>query len=792
MARMKSDESGHYLALYDSCIVEAAAGGRFLMEKMLSDTRLAMTQPAHRAASSLEREAIAVSLEELTRLAPTLCSLYPAALMEAFAGMSKDESARPSQGVALSFDQLELMDEAQVQESVEQARAQQTALLAAEGPLAEFQTLICAAAGLKTVQADGNPLRPEIYVRTLRAVLLQSGASTVGRLRWMPHMGASLGQGLAVIYTGLSGKLRKGGVVAAGYVVTQMAATGGPRQTPVMSRASSDVAAASQEQVLLTVRQLRRLLAGEFDTAVNQRSAATGTRPSGTAHSEFNMTVPAAFEVLQELKQVEQVMKRLTSRQDAPAGISLPATLAGDVRRQLRAHAQSVGQRLGLEVVNLMVENINADARLLPPLRQAVSDMEPALMRLALIDPRFFSDRHHPARKLLEQMTQRGLAWKDADAPGFVAFMDPLVQVVHALAAVKIEGAEPFAFALKSLLELWGEQHRKERSVQGAAVQSLLRAEQRNLLALEIAHEIRAREDAMSATPQMMVFLTGPWAQVMAQARLGDTGGSADPGGYGGVINDLLWSAQPALARHSVPRLMRLVPALLATLREGLARIDYPPEKTAAFFDGLMAMHQQGMRPAGEGVAGTSRAGTARAGNEAADATALAADLAQSLRASPAELEALLDPELTEPWIAPDEAAQSGFMPTGMLEDSRASTQPPFEATGPAFASTRQDAPAAWQPSRSTEPGELLPVGAWVEFLVGDRATRSQLSWSSPHGSLYMFTNAEGATHSMTRGSVQRLLAEGGLKIVSEHTLVEEALNAVARAAMENSLDISL
>jgi hypothetical protein len=725
------------------------------MEKILADTRLGMSQLAPKASSPMERDAIGLSLKELTRLEPALCSLYTAALMEAFGGVLIDESAQSSQGMSLSFDQLELMDESQVQESVEHARAQQTAPLAVEGSLAEFLTLICAGRGLKTVRADANSLRPEIYVSVLRAVLLQSGASTAARLRWLPHMGESLGRELAVIYTSLLGKLRQGGVVAAAYVVTQVAPAGGARQTPARSRASFEVAAASQEQVLLTVRQLRRLLAGEFDTSFSAPGVGVAAGHGGPAHSEFNLTVPAAFEVLQEFNQVQRVMKRLTSRQGTPAAISLPGTLAGDVRRQLRAHAQGVGQRLGLEVVNLMVENISADARLLPPLRQAVLDLEPALMRLALIDPLFFSDRRHPARKLLEQMTQRGLAWKDADALGFVAFIDPLMQVVQALNTVKIEGAEPFDFAFKSLMQ----------------------AEQRNILAVKIAHELRGREDAMSATPQMMDFLTGPWAQVIAQARLGDTGGSADPGGYSGAINDLLWSAQPALARNSVPRLLRLVPALLATLREGLASIDYPSNKTVAFFDGLMGLHQQGMRPAGAG---------------AADAGAPAAQPVQDASDSRARLDALFANEPIEPWIAVEEAAQSGFMPTGLLEDSRASSQSAFEVTGPAFAPTQAYAAAPQRPGRSTESGELPPIGSWVGLLVGGRVTRLQLSWASPHGTLYMFTNAEGGAHSMTRRCVGKLLAEGGLKIVSERAVVEEALNAVARAAMKNSLDISL
>ena len=42
------------------------------------------------------------------------------------------------------------------------------------------------------------------------------------------------------------------------------------------------------------------------------------------------------------------------------------------------------------------------DQRLLPPVRAQVKELEPVLLRLSQSDPRFFSDRKHPARQLLD------------------------------------------------------------------------------------------------------------------------------------------------------------------------------------------------------------------------------------------------------------------------------------------------------------------------------------------------------------------------------------------------------
>ena len=86
----------------------------------------------------------------------------------------------------------------------------------------------------------------------------------------------------------------------------------------------------------------------------------------------------------------------------------------------------------------------------------------------------------------------------------------------------------------------------------------------------------------------------------------------------------------------------------------------------------------------------------------------------------------------------------------------------------------------------------LLPVGAWVEMQVNGAWVRTQLSWASPHGSLFLFTSAYGSTQSMTRRSRDKLLAAGTMRVVAGQPVVDGALDAVVQTAMLNSLDVKL
>lgn len=94
-------------------------------------------------------------------------------------------------------------------------------------------------------------------------------------------------------------------------------------------------------------------------------------------------------------------------------------------------------------------------------------------------------------------------------------------------------------------------------------------------------------------------------------------------------------------------------------------------------------------------------------------------------------------------------------------------------------------------PDTAAAPGSTpdMAVGTWVDLRVDGQWERTQLTWVGPHGTLFLFTSASGRSQSMTRRLRDRLMAQGALRVVSEQTVVGEALDAVARTAMRNSVD---
>ena len=741
-----------------------ATSGHFL-ERVIESTRRALQQREDQARTPRESHSVMHARQHLERVNFVMCERFPNALEQAIAKGADREQAATRSLFSVQFDDLELMDESQLSESVERARAGQLLAEAVTEPLAELNALMSAAQGQSSVDPGHNPLQPVLFLQAMQAVVGQMQPSDEVRRDWMGHMAEAMGSQLRALYLQLIGQMQDSGIKPAGYAVRQQGghyvyvkpdgpeghAPGfGPEAAPWRAGGvqASPAAAAGTRHTLLTLHQLRRLLTGELTEGPapempfsEQFSCEFESAPSHAAAPapEFDITVPAAFEALQEMNQVDHMMKRLGSR--GPVGAPASAAIAPQSPRA------ALGQALSMEVVALMLDNIAHDDRLLWPVQQLVKKLEPALLKLAVADPRFFSEKDHPARRLLQEMTDRSLAFDSLEAQGFESFMQPLIDVVGPLTHSPIEDQEPFAHALWQLMDAWATREKKRENERLRAIEALRHAEQRNLLAARMSHEMRLLPQIDAIPAEIARFLLGPWTQVMAQARLSDHSGSNDPGRYREAVDALIWSAQPQLTRINVGRLARLVPKLLSRLNAGLAAIDYPPTETHKFFELLMQLHQQAFVP-----------------GRTADAAPSAHPASTPSHAPTLETE--------EPWIAPSEAAESGFM--AELADI-----PPPSPDG--------DAPHP--PASTTAPTPEMGVGAWVNLQIEGKWERTQLSWIGSHGNFFLFTNAYGHTQSMTRRLLDKLVARGTLQVISEQTVVAGALDAVAQTALRNSLD---
>ena len=630
----------------------------------------------------------------------------------------------------LRFDDFQFLEEEQIDANIEFALTQQEISMAVDDVLPTLNAMVSSLLGWLTVHPHLNPLKPEAYVYALRESMLEHVPSDEVRTTLMTPAAGMLGVAMRQLYREVSEWLRSQGVEPVG-PIQQGGAQGA--QKPAENTVT---------RTLLTLDKLRRLLSGELDPG-----------PLNGNIKDFTHTVPASFVALEDMKLMEPMMKRLAARASQSAAPKVSASgevvLDPPAQREKATSKKKLGRELGEEVVRLMLENLSQDHRLLAGVRRNLKRMEPVLITLSQSDARFFSERQHPARQFMDKITSRSLAFTSEDQPGFSHFQQTLENAVGELTQGAGEAAT-FLRVLRNLEDGWTKEEHEQRQRAEEAARGLLHAEQRNLLAQRLTEDFSERLKDKKVPEIVAVFLRGPWAQVVAESQLRCADGAADTDGYLGLVDDLIWSVQLRLARRNRTRLVDIVPGMLVKMRQGLGLISYPEERIPVFFDELITFHEQAFE-------GARPAPTAGAPEKTATG-------------EPSALESVGLP-VDEFWMADDEAADSGYLQGA-------------HALIPEIEEDETPDPAAQQAWSALN----LITGSWVDLALGGVWVRAQLTWASPHKTLFMFISSGGMAHSMSRRTMDRLRGLGLIRLVSDGRVIDHALDAVAQAALRNDL----
>lgn len=771
-------------AAFQACVDELCRQSPFLIDRWSSRLGVALQERSLITADAAEQQQIQHAITFLKKYRSVIEPVFSEGVRKAVAGelspgTAGGKSAMSGRSLSsVSFDDLELMGDMQVQQAVESARLHQLVKLGCEGALASFSARLSTAQGFLVVRGDSNPLGPEIMALALHDVLQSLPISAQTRACWLLDGARIMGEELQLLYRTLNDLLAGLGMEPAAYGVVGLppARTAGAagRMVPTQAWNASQEVFTSPEQAsnrhtsprpdselrmperkpLLTLDQLHHLLMGNYDNSSSEASSFSEFAADELVRQDFSHTVPAALEALSELEEKGLVSARAKLTRQAP-----PTTVAKS-RARFKTEAKTLGQSLAIEVVGLMIEQLANDERLLAPVRRIVANAEPAFLQLALTDPRFFSEKSHPARRLLEAITSASLGYASESAPGFPEFLEHLQAVAALLTASQPNDSDHFAGLLQEFEHRQNHNTPQNRKAQRLAVQALLQAEKRNAMAAKIASEVKARPDITNLDRIITAFLTGPWAQVMARERLSEQGMA--PGDrlsvFSLALDELLWSLNAGQVAGQRQRLAKMIPGLLQSLRQGLASIDFPAGQCQPFFDQLMAFHQEALGLWKEAPAGPPKSG------HALEKMSVGHDESGALRL----------------WLAPSEVQDAGFM-QGPDE--------PALALSAGNSPDSRDAQAAHLPSPTGLNASIeLNVGDWVDLLVELQWLRAQLTWVNPENTLFMFTSQGGRKHSMTSRVLRYLAKLDLLKVVSQQGVLEGALDSVARSALQNSM----
>ena len=824
--------------LLQQCFQEALSGAPELLARC-ADSAIASLQAAEKASKEVaQRDRLALAWWGLLQNKIQWGRTFADHLRDALMASPEANTSRPAL-LSESPSLLSLVEDDAVNESLESARLVHSLMPVLEQQLGVLDALMSSVIGLQTVQAERNPMRPSVFVRALRELMSSAESEPEVRALWLRHMGDALGRELQKLYERVALILQRANVQEAGYRVRLVEDAGASTRSGGLSTRSGGLGLSSRAaglgvsrnsqwqdvgdsghsghhspswsraDQLPPMQSLARMQPGEdhqvFHEFLNK----------GGQHFDRHLTPDYYEQVSEELAAIEafaaipvldesMILEQQTQYRDLPV-VDRPAREIGissqlshkawgtyaaahersRVLMHLKQKAQRVSQAVGLDLVRTLVSQVASDPLLLGPVREAVVALEPALLRLAMANPRFFNEDQHPARRLIESVAQRSFKFNDEFSQEFDSFFQPVQKAFNELNATATRDPEPFADVLVELRAGWEAQDQKEIALQDNSLQSIRYAEERQAMADQIAWDLSQRPDVDNAPGVILDFLYGPWSLVIASAKLGNADGDADPGGYRKLVSNLLWSVKKEVTLKRPKELFAMVPGMLATLHAGLDMLGKTREETKPFFDALMRLHQPvlGLRRA-RIRADASASGFPQSQFEGSGAmpldnipSSMSMELDETL---PATDEQRKPKPRAQPWLGKRELEAAGFedtMPTdyGDLEETQVLAR--ASADDSQAASLSEEAEHEDINAAATLAG--LREGDWVDLYSHREWLRAQLIWASSKGTLFMFVSRGGRPHSMTKRSCERLIASRLLRPVNAQGVVKKALDAM-------------
>ncbi|ABM35177.1 DUF1631 family protein [Paracidovorax citrulli] len=401
----------------------------------------------------------------------------------------------------------------------------------------------------------------------LRSRVRRTGGATVqGGLAPVSVMGAGMGvQQAAADPTGVGlrapsrpmGALQGG---ASGFAGTQAAAYGSP-----LVRA--------RQRAQGVMGQLHRIL---VQPAIAAFSPSGAGRMGGAAGDVAAPAAPATAALQQALAE-QRLMADSFYRSEiatlvldyhSPAAVVQVAGAARERTAELKAKAETPGEKAIIEVVALMFQSILSEDRIPPAVRVWFARLQVPVLRVALSEPEFFSDMAHPARQLIDRMGGVVLGFDTAAIQGS-ALEAEIRRVVQVIEQYPETGQRVFQLVLAEF-EAFISRYLTAPQATSRIVSVAQQVEQKETMAIQYTIELRNLLKDMPVRDEIRSFLFKTWAEVLALSAVRSGAQHADTAAFKRAATDLVWAASAKPQRAERAKVIQSLPGLLQRLRQGL------------------------------------------------------------------------------------------------------------------------------------------------------------------------------------------------------------------------------
>ncbi len=376
-----------------------------------------------------------------------------------------------------------------------------------------------------------------------------------------------------------------------------------------------------------------------------------------------------------------------------------------------------------IDLVGMLFDHLLKDTKTASPVQDFLTRLQIPLLRVALRDKSFFTRRSHPARQLLNSITEAGLFWFD-DEGDDRQLLEKMRLVVDRVTAEYDDNLDVFEDLLSDLSKHLSTVARKSEVAERRHVDAARGRERLDLARQAASQAINERLSKRNVPALVKTLLEQAWTDVLALTILRQGENSESYQRRLHVADQLLEVRDAAGGKAHVDE--KIVKSLKQEVEAGLSQVGYHVDDVQAVVQRLFGGEQQA------------------ANDDTASLTELAIKLKSKSRLG-GEAE-------------PEPAAKPAVKPAA--------------------------APLSDEERRVMERLRTVPFGTWFEFVVNQQgdSQRRKLSWFSTVTGRCLFVNQRGArTEERTIEQLAREIVRGTARVMeaAKDSLVDRAITSI-------------
>lgn len=644
---------------------------------------------------------------------------------------------------------------------------------------------------------EANPISPDTIVKALQIACEQMTSGYQSKLTVMRLVEAGMAKEMMGVYRDINAHLVSRHVLPQIRPTYQRPQASGSRATPTVTTSGAvaagttvvgqNTSAPSAHDLFATLQQL---IAGGSAPLTATGTVNAGGNPFASAASTGidskntgSITSTGLISALTDIQQ--QLMAGRAETAQFAAMLNLQNFVPGETPnaslnflREIKQQAVATGSNqvdaMTIDIIAMLFDYVFEDKAIPDSVKALLAKLQIPVLKVAIMDKSFFSLKTHPARRLLDLLAEASVCFA-----GQASKDDPLYQQIEAvvnrihdefttdvtLFATMLAEFEAFLFSRES-----ASADRAEQSAR--AVHESEKREMARMIAID---ETDRRADESGLPVAVSAMLRGPWARVLERVYIRDGGRTETFAEFLEAADDLIWSVSPKVDQEQRQRLVRMLPALLKRLREGMEIAAVEQQDRERFFSALVDCHAAAVKA---GLRGESVTPLIRASLSTAETAPLFEKLINEEKARETELKninrsGIARIQFTDAGVEIEEIIAGNINAANNAEHKNEIAE-----------TTEINAGATAESFDLDQPMPVLKRGAWLEFIqAGGSKIRAKLTWVSPLRGVYLFTNP-GASEALSIAPDALLMQfrRGQARVIAESSLMDRAVDSLVNS----------